>query len=116
MRILLIFLMSLTICSFSFSQSQPAESTSQKSLKPEERAAQFSDNLTKTLNLTTAQSKQLLKLSLSYEKQLDQINNDKSLTTSQKYDKLTLQRVQRNKKLKEILTKEQYKKYSLSFP
>ncbi|MEZ4911980.1 MAG: hypothetical protein R2774_14100 [Saprospiraceae bacterium] len=82
---------------------------------PTELAQEYTDGLTKALKLTPTQSKELYKSSLKYEKDTEVVQKS-ALTNAQKYDKLVIIRAARSSALKRILTKEQYKKYTLSFP
>lgn len=73
------------------------------------------EKLTKSLNLTSKQSKDLHQALLEYETNIDKTNKSK-LSNKEKYVQINKLNRARQTKLKTILTKEQYNSYIMSFP
>lgn len=103
------------MASVNISAQTNADHKPKQKQSPTELAQEYADGLTKTLNLTPAQSKALLKAATKYEKEVASIEKS-NLTNAQKYDKLFVLRTGRSNTLKELLTKDQYRKYTLLFP
>ncbi|MGB4960089.1 MAG: hypothetical protein WBO36_11485 [Saprospiraceae bacterium] len=82
---------------------------------PALEARNSADKLTKVLQLNEEQNKNLYSALLDYETNVAKTNKSK-LSKKEKYQKIGELNRSKQQKLKQILTKQQYNAYLLSFP
>jgi Spy/CpxP family protein refolding chaperone len=82
---------------------------------PTEIAKENAEKLRKSLRLTEDQYQSLLKAFTEYEVAVHKVTKS-ALSKQEKFDKTNLLSAARRKKMKAILTPEQYKAYLMSFP